>query len=74
MEDSLVKQQIHEARKAVDGFGMKYIDPGEYEVVLEPAAAAGFLFFIKSTAALNINMPIETIIICNIQSYIYVLL
>ncbi len=35
------------ARKAVDGFGMKYIDPGEYEVVLEPAAAAGFLFFIN---------------------------
>ncbi|NHJ33331.1 MAG: TldD/PmbA family protein [Asgard group archaeon] len=33
------------AKKAADGFGMKYIDPGNYEVVLEPAAVGGFMFF-----------------------------
>ncbi|MHA1220957.1 MAG: TldD/PmbA family protein [Candidatus Heimdallarchaeota archaeon] len=35
------------ARKAVDGFGMKFIDPGDYEVVLEPAAVGGFMFFMS---------------------------
>lgn len=35
------------ARKAADGFGMQVIEPGEYEVVLEPAAASGFMFFMS---------------------------
>ena len=33
------------AEKAASGFGMKYLDPGEYEVILEPAATAGLTFF-----------------------------
>ncbi len=33
------------AEKAVNGFGMKDLQPGEYEVVLESEAAAGLLFF-----------------------------
>ncbi len=33
------------AQKAVDGFGMKDLSPGEYEVILEPAAAAGLVFY-----------------------------
>ncbi|MCF2144352.1 MAG: TldD/PmbA family protein [Candidatus Heimdallarchaeota archaeon] len=35
------------ARKAADGFGMKNIEPGDYEVILEPAAVAGFMFFMS---------------------------
>ena len=35
------------ARKAATGFGMQFIEPGEYEVILEPAAVNGFLFFIS---------------------------
>ncbi|NHJ47399.1 MAG: TldD/PmbA family protein [Asgard group archaeon] len=35
------------AKKAADGFGMKYIDPGNYEVILEPAAVGGFMFFMS---------------------------
>ena len=35
------------ARKAADGFGMKFIEPGNYEVVLEPAAVAGLFFFMS---------------------------
>lgn len=31
--------------KAVNGFGMKNLQPGEYEVILESEAAAGLLFF-----------------------------
>ncbi|MGY5852914.1 MAG: metallopeptidase TldD-related protein, partial [Candidatus Thorarchaeota archaeon] len=34
------------AEKATNGFGMKYIDPGEYEVILEPAAVAGLMMMI----------------------------
>ncbi len=33
------------AQKASDGFGMKDLAPGEYEVILEPAAAAGLLLY-----------------------------
>lgn len=33
------------AEKAANGFGLKYLDPGEYEVVLEPAAAANLIFY-----------------------------
>lgn len=33
------------AEKAATGFGMKDLSPGEYEVILEPAAAAGLLFY-----------------------------
>jgi predicted Zn-dependent protease len=33
------------AKKSADGFGMQYIDPGTYEVILEPAAVGGFMFF-----------------------------
>ncbi|TFH09945.1 MAG: TldD/PmbA family protein [Candidatus Thorarchaeota archaeon] len=33
------------AEKTVKGFGMKDLSPGEYEVVLEPAAAGGLLFY-----------------------------
>ncbi|TFG98039.1 TldD/PmbA family protein [Candidatus Thorarchaeota archaeon] len=33
------------AQKAVDGFGMKDLSPGEYEVILEPAATAGLVFY-----------------------------
>lgn len=33
------------AEKAANGFGMKNLQPGEYEVVLESEAAAGLLFF-----------------------------
>ena len=33
------------AEKAATGFGMKYLDPGEYEVVLEPAAAVNLVFY-----------------------------
>ncbi len=42
-------QQVAEiaAKKAADGFGMKYIDPGNYEIVLEPAAVGGFMFFMS---------------------------
>ncbi|MGC9780242.1 MAG: TldD/PmbA family protein [Candidatus Heimdallarchaeota archaeon] len=35
------------ARKAADGFGMIYIEPGEYEVILEPAAVGGLMFFMS---------------------------
>ncbi len=35
------------AQKAVDGFGMQYIDPGNYEVILEPAAVGGLMFFLS---------------------------
>ncbi|MFQ5977211.1 MAG: TldD/PmbA family protein [Candidatus Heimdallarchaeota archaeon] len=34
------------ARKAADGFGMKAVEPGDYEVILEPAAVAGLHYFI----------------------------
>ena len=33
------------AKKAADGFGMKGIEPGEYEIILEHDAAAVLLFF-----------------------------
>ncbi len=33
-------------KKAVDGFGMQLIEPGNYEVVLEPAALSGLLMYI----------------------------
>ncbi|MGY5858192.1 MAG: TldD/PmbA family protein [Candidatus Thorarchaeota archaeon] len=33
------------AQKAADGFGMKDLSPGEYEVILEPSAAAGLVFY-----------------------------
>lgn len=33
------------AQKAADGFGMKDLSPGEYEVILEPEAAAGLIFY-----------------------------
>ncbi|MFW9789131.1 MAG: TldD/PmbA family protein [Candidatus Thorarchaeota archaeon] len=33
------------AEKAANGFGLKYLDPGEYEVVLEPAAAANLVLY-----------------------------
>ncbi|UCE14523.1 MAG: TldD/PmbA family protein, partial [Candidatus Heimdallarchaeota archaeon] len=33
------------AQKASDGFGAKIIEPGEYEVVLEPAAVGGLLTY-----------------------------
>ena len=33
------------AEKAARGFGMKDLSPGEYEVILEPEAAAGLLFY-----------------------------
>jgi len=35
------------AKKAADGFGMKYIDSGNYEVILEPAAVGGLMFFMS---------------------------
>ncbi|MBN2154622.1 MAG: TldD/PmbA family protein [Candidatus Lokiarchaeota archaeon] len=34
------------ARKAAEGFGMKAIEPRDYEVVLEPAALSGLLVYI----------------------------
>ncbi|MHA1907785.1 MAG: TldD/PmbA family protein [Candidatus Thorarchaeota archaeon] len=34
------------ATKAAEGFGMKILEPGDYEVVLEPAAVGGFGFFL----------------------------
>ncbi|MGY5855178.1 MAG: TldD/PmbA family protein [Candidatus Thorarchaeota archaeon] len=33
------------AEKAANGFGMKYLDPGEFEIVLEPAAAADLILY-----------------------------
>ncbi|MHA2056761.1 MAG: TldD/PmbA family protein [Candidatus Thorarchaeota archaeon] len=33
------------AEKAANGFGLKYLDPGEYELVLEPAAAGDLAFY-----------------------------
>ena len=33
------------AEKAAKGFGMMDLSPGEYEVILEPAAASGLLFY-----------------------------
>ena len=33
------------AEKAANGFGMKDLSPGEYEVILEPEAAAGLIFY-----------------------------
>ncbi|MHA2359039.1 MAG: TldD/PmbA family protein [Candidatus Thorarchaeota archaeon] len=36
---------IVSSEKAANGFGMKNLHPGEYEVILEPEAAAGLLFF-----------------------------
>ncbi len=38
------------AEKAANGFGMKDLEPGEYEVVLEPAAVAGLMLYISYTA------------------------
>ncbi|MHA2296551.1 MAG: TldD/PmbA family protein [Candidatus Hodarchaeales archaeon] len=35
------------ARKAADGFGAKLIEPGEYEIILEPAAVGGLLYFLS---------------------------
>jgi predicted Zn-dependent protease len=35
------------AQKAADGFGMKAIEPGNYEVILEPAAVGGFMFYMS---------------------------
>jgi len=35
------------AKKSADGFGMKYLEPGNYEVILEPAAVGGFMFFMS---------------------------
>lgn len=35
------------ARKAADGFGMQVIEPGEYEVILEPPAVGGLTFFMS---------------------------
>jgi len=32
-------------QKAADGFGLEDLTPGEYEVVLEPAAAGGLMFY-----------------------------
>ncbi|MFW9910366.1 MAG: TldD/PmbA family protein [Candidatus Thorarchaeota archaeon] len=32
------------AQKAANGFGTKVLDAGEYEIILEPAALAGFVF------------------------------
>lgn len=37
------------ARKAIEGFGAINLDPGEYEVILEPAAVAGFVLFMNYT-------------------------
>ncbi|MFW9849592.1 MAG: TldD/PmbA family protein [Candidatus Thorarchaeota archaeon] len=34
------------AQKAADGFGMKVIEPGDYELILEPAAVGGFGLFL----------------------------
>ncbi|MFW9931925.1 MAG: TldD/PmbA family protein [Candidatus Thorarchaeota archaeon] len=46
--DLMVKEVAEiAAQKAADGFGMKYIDPGDYEVVLEPAAMGDFMFFLS---------------------------
>ncbi|MHA2373122.1 MAG: TldD/PmbA family protein [Candidatus Thorarchaeota archaeon] len=33
------------ATKAADGFGMNDLDPGEYEVIMEPAAVGGLLWY-----------------------------
>ena len=33
------------AEKAATGFGMKDLSPGDYEVILEPAAVGGLMFF-----------------------------
>ncbi len=33
------------AQKAADGLGLEDLSPGEYEVVLEPAAVAGLMFY-----------------------------
>ncbi|TFG28412.1 TldD/PmbA family protein [Candidatus Thorarchaeota archaeon] len=33
------------AEKSAEGFGMKDLPPGEFEVILEPAATAGLLFY-----------------------------
>jgi len=35
------------ARKAAESFGMRFLEPSEYEVILEPAAVAGFMFFMS---------------------------
>ncbi len=35
------------AQKAANGFGMQFIEPDTYEVVLEPAAVGGFMFFMS---------------------------
>ncbi|MEA2071317.1 MAG: TldD/PmbA family protein [Asgard group archaeon] len=35
------------AEKAAEGFGLKELGPGEYEVVLEPAAIGGILFMMN---------------------------
>ncbi|MFX0116428.1 MAG: TldD/PmbA family protein [Candidatus Hodarchaeota archaeon] len=35
------------ARKAAEGFGMKVIEPGDYEVVLEPAAVGNLQFYMS---------------------------
>ncbi|MFX0108186.1 MAG: TldD/PmbA family protein [Candidatus Hodarchaeota archaeon] len=34
------------AQKAANGFGVKSVEPGEYEIILEPAALGGLMFFI----------------------------
>lgn len=41
------KVAIKAADKAAKGFGMQYLEPGNYEVVLEPAAVGGFMFFMS---------------------------
>lgn len=35
------------ARKASEGFGAKVIEPGEYEVILEPAAVSGLISYMS---------------------------
>lgn len=48
LEDLKVKEVSEiAAQKAADCFGMRYIDPGDYEVVLEPAAVGGFMLFLS---------------------------
>ena len=35
------------AQKATNGFGMKGLDPGDYEIILEPAAVGGLAFYLS---------------------------
>ena len=41
----LDKVSLTAAKKAINGFGAQLIDPGKYEVVLEPAAIGGLTMF-----------------------------